>query len=185
MTNEASPEMEVHLVEEKHQQVRDEDVCVDNAQKINFNYELSSDFSWSDDGSGRGGFCLSDIHDSVAAIREEASTLDAILAMDQISTLRTDIASLQRELASKNEELDELRELVIVKDVRICTLELECDLYKADFCNQIEHKETMSTTTTFESNPDRDQLSTESSEEPKPSADKHAPDLPVDETPST
>ena len=184
MTTNASPEMEVHSVEHKRKQILDDDLC-DIGKKIDFDFESSSDFAWSDDGSERGRFCLSDIHDSVAALREEASTLDAILAVDQINSLRTEVATLQRELAVKNEELDEMRELVSLKDAIIGTLELECDLYKADFCNQVELKESISTIMTFESNSDQDQASTEETDEHQPSRTDIVSDLPTDVTPST
>lgn len=188
MTTKASPEMEVHSVEHKHKQIPDDDIC-NTGKKINFDFELRSDFAWSDDGSERDGLCFSDIHDSVAALREEASTLDAIFAVDQIKTLRAEVASLQRELAFKNEELDELRELVSLKDAIIGTLELECDLYKADFCNQVELKESVSTIMTFESYSDQDQASTREnenqSEHPPSRVDNFVSDLPTNVTPST
>lgn len=184
MTHSASPEMEVHSIEGKQKHGGDKDWHAP-VKKSEFNFDLASDFTWSEDGSEKGGFCLSDIHDSVAAIREEASHFDAILAIDQLDTLKGEIATLQRELNARTEELDEMRELVSLKDARICTLELECDLYKADCCNQKDElKECISTMTTFDSNSEQDPTTTEE-EEKKSSPGEDVPDLPADQTPST
>jgi len=184
MTHLASPEMEVHSIEGTQKQGVDKNLHA-AVKKSEFNFDLGSDFTWSEDGSEKGGFCLSDIHDSVAAIREEASHFDAILAIDQLETLKAEITTLQREVNARTEELDEMRELNSLKDARICTLELECDLYKADCCNQRDElKECISTMTTFDSVSEQDPPPTVT-EGKKFSPGEDVPDLPADQTPST
>lgn len=74
----------------------------------------------------------SDIQDSIDAIREEASRIDAVLAMDQLDTLKQELDEVRRQLHHKTSELAEKRSLLKVKDHRLATLELERDLYKAD-----------------------------------------------------
>ena len=81
----------------------------------------------SDDVSDQAG-----IHDSISAIREEASRTDAIMAVDRLDTLKQELTSLTRQLRCRSSELEELRALVQLKDHRLGNLELERDLHKAD-----------------------------------------------------
>jgi hypothetical protein len=88
--------------------------------------------TWSDDDSELKDVDLGSFHDSIVAIRKEASKLDAALALDQLDTLKEEIRTLHRELNNRTEEVEELRSLLDLKDDRLGTLELERDLYKAD-----------------------------------------------------
>ena len=159
MPRSVSPENEIHSVEEEQKQQSKEEKQEgdeepqDGVQHSAFNFELGSQFTWSeDDHSEMDGFSISAIHDSVVAIRKEASTFDAVLAVDQLDTLKAEVAMLKRELNARNEEVDELRELASLKDARIGTLELEIDLYRAESCNQKDElQECISTMTTFDS----------------------------------
>jgi len=93
---------------------------------------LDSKFSWSDDDNSElEGYGLS-IHDSILAIQKEASKVDAIMAVDQLDTLKEELRTLRRQLNNRTAEVEELQALVHLKDSRIGTLELERDLYKAD-----------------------------------------------------
>lgn len=69
---------------------------------------------------------------SIEAIREEASRVDTVIALDQLDSIKEELRSTKRRLVSKSIELAELRALIKVKDMRLGTLELERDLYKAD-----------------------------------------------------
>jgi len=71
-------------------------------------------------------------HDSIKAIQEEASRVDAIMAIDQVDTLKQEVRAVKRELKDRSAEVEELRALVDLKDDRLATLELERDLFKAD-----------------------------------------------------
>jgi len=160
MPRSVEPENEIHSVEEEQKQKSNEEKQQesdeepqDDVQHSAFNFELGSQFTWSeDDHSEMDGFSISAIHDSVVAIRKEASTFDAVLAVDQLDTLKAEVAMLKRELSARTEEIDELRELASLKDARIGTLELEIDLYRAESCNQKDGlQECISTMTTFDS----------------------------------
>jgi hypothetical protein len=95
-------------------------------------YELGTQFTWSDeDFSEQDGVGFT-IYDSIKAIRKEASKFNAVLAVDQLDSLKIEICSVKRELQDRTEQLEELQALVQLKDDRIGTLELERDLYKAD-----------------------------------------------------
>jgi hypothetical protein len=90
---------------------------------------------WSDDeddsfpmgGSDRGG-----IRASIEAIRQEASRVDAVMALNKLDTLQQEKNSLTRAMKNRSAEMDEMRALIRLKDDRLATLELERDLYKAD-----------------------------------------------------
>lgn len=73
------------------------------------------------------------LHDSlVVALREEATKFDAVMAVDQVKSLKECIQRLKRDLCDRTLQVDELRALLELKDDRIGTLELERDLFKAD-----------------------------------------------------
>lgn len=73
-----------------------------------------------------------DFQKSVALFREEASKLDAVLAMDKIESLESEIRILRNDLNNRCEKLVEMQDIVHLKDSRISALEMERDLYKAD-----------------------------------------------------
>jgi hypothetical protein len=97
--------------------------------------DLGCQYTWSDDEelpvfeSERFG---SSIHDSIRAIRKEASKIDAVLAVDQVDRLQEEMKNLHSELKRRDAETVALSALVQKKDDHIGTLELERDLYKAD-----------------------------------------------------
>jgi hypothetical protein len=95
-------------------------------------YELGPQFTWSDEDFSEHDGVGFTIYDSIKAIRKEASKFNAVLAVDQLDSLKTEIRSVRRELQDRTEQLEELQTLVQLKDDRIGTLELERDLYKAD-----------------------------------------------------
>lgn len=95
-------------------------------------FDFGSQLTWSDEENSEGeGFGLS-FYDSILAIRKEASMINAVMAIDQLDTLKDEIRSMRRELGDRSAEIDELHSLIQLKDDRIGTLELERDLYKAD-----------------------------------------------------
>jgi hypothetical protein len=94
--------------------------------------ELDSDCSWDDYYSDIVEEKDDDIQHSIDAIKEEASRIDTILAMDQLDTMKQELDEMKRKLRNQNSELAEKRCLIKLKDDRLATLELERDLYKAD-----------------------------------------------------
>lgn len=154
MTRSVSPENEIYSQGEEYEQQRTVEVAKDACiQALATNFDLSSKLTWSDDDrSDMDDFSIGAIYDSVLAIRKEVSNFNALLAVDQLETLKAEIASTKRELELRNEEVDELRELVNLKEARICTLELECDLFKAESCNTKDGTQhCLSTMSTFDS----------------------------------
>mmetsp|Transcript_20735 Transcript_20735/g.57302 ORF Transcript_20735/g.57302 Transcript_20735/m.57302 type:complete len:582 (-) Transcript_20735:2077-3822(-) len=99
-------------------------------------FELASGHVWSesDDDDTTVPKILPDpeIHDSIEAIREEASRVDAAIALDKLDTMKDEMASLKKELNTRDFEIKGLRSMIQVKDSRLSTLELERDLYRAD-----------------------------------------------------
>jgi hypothetical protein len=95
-------------------------------------FDFGSQFTWSDDDDSEAeGFGLN-FYDSILAIRKEASMINAVMAVDQLDTLKGEMRSMRRELSDRTAEIEELHALIQFKDNRIGTLELERDLYKAD-----------------------------------------------------
>jgi hypothetical protein len=83
----------------------------------------------------------SDLHDAIEAIREEASRVDTIMALNQLDTMRQELDTVKRELQNRGAQVRELHTLVSLKDDRLSVLELERDLYKADATRmQMERK---------------------------------------------
>jgi len=58
--------------------------------------------------------------------------MDAALAMDEVRSLKHELAAVKRQLADKKAEVKEKREIIRRKDERLAKLELERDLYRAD-----------------------------------------------------
>jgi hypothetical protein len=110
------------------------DSSADESKSYNWSFDLGSSNMWSDDeddsfplgGIDRG------IHASIEAIREEASRVDTVMALNQLDTLQQELSSLTRAMNSRTAEIEEMRALVRLKDDRLATLELERDLYRAD-----------------------------------------------------
>jgi hypothetical protein len=99
---------------------KEEDTKVDYDEIFGFDFS-----SWS-------GEDHSEFRNSVALFREEASRLDAVLAMDKIDRLESELRALRNDLNNRCEELEEMQEILQLKDSRISALEMERDLYKAD-----------------------------------------------------
>jgi hypothetical protein len=108
----------------------------DECKSHDWSFDLgSTSHMWSDDeddsfpigGSDRGG-----IRASIEAIRQEASRVDAVMALNKLDTLQQEQNSLTRAMQNRTAEMDEMRALIRLKDDRLATLELERDLYKAD-----------------------------------------------------
>ena len=97
-------------------------------------FELGSTHVWSesDETSLPAVSPGSDFHDSIEAIREEASRVDAAIALDQLDTMRSELESLRKELSCRDSKIRGLRAIIQVKDNRLSTLQLERELYKAD-----------------------------------------------------
>ena len=93
--------------------------------------ELGSTYEWSDS-SSLSSPLESDFHDSIEAIRQEASRIDTIMALDQLDTMKQELNSVKRILEARRMEVHDLRELVSLKDDLLCTMELERDLYKGE-----------------------------------------------------
>jgi hypothetical protein len=107
----------------------------DECKSYDWSFDVGSSHMWSDDeedsfpmgGSDRGG-----IRASIEAIRQEASRVDAVMALNKLDTLQQEQNSLTRAMENRAAEMDKMRALIRLKDDRMATLELERDLYKAD-----------------------------------------------------
>lgn len=118
--------------------------------------------NWDDDLSLEG---LEGIQEAIAAIRKEALRVDAVLAMDQLDSVKQELEAVKRDLSRKSVEMEEQRILLRLKDDRLATLELERDLYKADTAKlkhdlktcleQIQAETEMSTLSGSESTPEK------------------------------
>ena len=93
--------------------------------------EVVNSDGWSDDDS-RASTTPAMLQDSIRSIRDEASRMDSILALDKLDTLTEELLTIKRELESQSTEMAQQRETIKLKDKRIAMLELERDLYKAD-----------------------------------------------------
>ena len=71
-------------------------------------------------------------HDSIEAIREAASRVDAIMAMEQLETMKHELSTVTTRLNDRTADIEEFRRALSRKDEHISTLELERDLYKAE-----------------------------------------------------
>jgi predicted nucleic acid-binding Zn-ribbon protein len=104
----------------------------DEFKSYDWSFDLGSTGNmWSDDeddSSDRG----TGIRASIEAIRQEASKVDAVMALNKLDTLQEEQNSLTRAMKNRTAEMDEMRALIRLKDDRLATLELERDLYKAD-----------------------------------------------------
>lgn len=105
-----------------------------DSKSYDLSFELDSAHMWSDgdDDSLPPEGVSSGIHASIEAIREEASRVDTVMALDQLDTLQQELNSVTKAMSNRTAEMKELRTLVQLKDDRVSTLELERDLYKAD-----------------------------------------------------
>ncbi|GKY97648.1 hypothetical protein MPSEU_000723200 [Mayamaea pseudoterrestris] len=94
--------------------------------------EVVNSDGWSSDEDSRTSTTPVMMQDSIRAIRDETMRMESILALDKLDTLMNELQVIKRELASRNAEMSEQRELIKLKENRIAMLELERDLYKAD-----------------------------------------------------
>jgi hypothetical protein len=72
------------------------------------------------------------LQSSIDNIREEASRVDAAVALHRLETVQLELDETRRQLHNRRQELEEQRAVIRLKDDRLATLELERDLYKAD-----------------------------------------------------
>jgi hypothetical protein len=104
----------------------------EEASVLYLGLDLDSSFCWSDDDYS----AAADIRDSIVAIREEASRVDArvgaIMASDKLDTLKQEFSSVSRKLHIRSVEVRELKAMVGQTAMNVGHLELERDLYKAD-----------------------------------------------------
>jgi chromosome segregation ATPase len=108
----------------------------DQCESYDYSFDLgSTGHMWSDDEDdsfSMGGSDCGGIRASIEAIRQEASRVDAVMALNKLDTLQQEQNSLTRAMQNRTAEMDEMRALIRLKDDRLSTLELERDLYKAD-----------------------------------------------------
>jgi hypothetical protein len=94
---------------------------------------LGSESTWNDEAKSDAETMGLNLYDSlVMALRDGANKMDAALTADHVGTLIEENKRLKRALVDKSRQVGELQSLVLIKDGRISTLELERDLYKAD-----------------------------------------------------
>jgi hypothetical protein len=72
------------------------------------------------------------IQDAVDTIREEASRVEAALAIDQVHTLKQELLSMTKLLRAQSDQIDYLKQEVKRKDEALAIMELERDLARAD-----------------------------------------------------
>ena len=66
---------------------------------------------------------------AIASIQEQASHVDAAIALDQLQTTKNELESVTSDLHKRTAELGELKNQVRVLECQIATLELERDLH--------------------------------------------------------
>jgi hypothetical protein len=74
----------------------------------------------------------SEIQDAINEIRKEASQMDAIMALDQLKTIQSELEVATKTLQERSTEAEDLRIQVEEMEERVACLELERDLFKAD-----------------------------------------------------
>ena len=73
-----------------------------------------------------------EIQEAVNEIQELASRTNLVLALTQIQSLQSDIASLSKRLESKSSEVEDLNQRLDSSQQEIASISLERDLYQAD-----------------------------------------------------
>jgi hypothetical protein len=73
-----------------------------------------------------------EIREAIEAIRKEASQIDAIMAVDQLKTLQSELEVVTKQFQNRSMEAEELRLKLEESEDRIAHLELERDLHQAD-----------------------------------------------------
>ena len=130
----------IHLgdIQEETSMEEEDDLSCSQSSGRHEAYELDSTHVWSeceDCGSGK------DVHGSIKAIKEEASRVDAVIALDQLDTMKEELENLRKELSGRDSEIKGLRTKIQVKDSKISTLELERQLHRADMGCDIDDGE--------------------------------------------
>ncbi|CAB9502921.1 expressed unknown protein [Seminavis robusta] len=82
--------------------------------------------------SGRDSVTTRSIQDAVDAIREEASRVEAALAIDQVQTMQNECFSMRKLLRAQADQIEHLKKELKLKDDKLAMMELERDLFKAD-----------------------------------------------------
>jgi len=105
-----------------------------DSKSYDISFELDATHMWSDDDDDddSSDSLPTGINAAIAAIREEASKVDTVMALNQLDTMQQELNSVTRAMNNRTAEMEELRALLQLKDDRLSTLELERDLYKAD-----------------------------------------------------
>lgn len=65
----------------------------------------------------------------IEALQEQASHVDAVIALDNLQTTKNELQNVASELRHRNEEIDQLKSTVKVLENKISNLELERDLH--------------------------------------------------------
>ena len=73
-----------------------------------------------------------EVREAIEAIRKEASQIDAIMAVDQLKTLRLELETVTKQFEERSSEAEDLKQKLEQSEDRIGFLELERDLYQAD-----------------------------------------------------
>ena len=74
----------------------------------------------------------SEILAAINEIRKEASQMDAVMALDQLKTLQSELEVTTKALQERSTEVEDLRIQMEEMEERVACLELERDLFKAD-----------------------------------------------------
>jgi peptidoglycan hydrolase CwlO-like protein len=72
------------------------------------------------------------INDVIESIREQASHVDAAIALDELQTTKKELLTATNNLHHRTAEVGELKNQIRSLEVQLSTLELERDLYQAD-----------------------------------------------------
>jgi chromosome segregation ATPase len=72
------------------------------------------------------------IKDVIESIREQASHVDAAIALDKLQTTEKELLTVTNKLYRRTAEIGELKNQIRSLEVQLSTLELERDLYQAD-----------------------------------------------------
>jgi hypothetical protein len=91
-----------------------------------------------DNGDDDSSYCIdiegtdSEIQAAINDIRKEAAQMDAIMALDQIKSLQSELESMNRQLSARSMENEDLKIQLEESEDRAAHAKLERDLFKAD-----------------------------------------------------
>ncbi|KAL3917865.1 MAG: hypothetical protein SGILL_004511 [Bacillariaceae sp.] len=96
------------------------------------NFNVFDVFGQEDDFSGEIKETDSEIQAVIDNIRKEASSMDAILLLDQVKSLESELEAVNKQFSARSTENEDLKSQLEEKDDKLARAELERDLHQAD-----------------------------------------------------